>query len=215
VTFPAFKAGDSTLCGPNGGFDFHTPPPHFVAVWMVYLRIVPDCTTADHWWLAISRHHEDRRSYSLSGPRKGVGGPSLGSVNCFRQHGACHRDIPFRPVRHGGPIDKGRQVVPLNLFLQRREQFRLFHCWTSDLSRDIRSRMATEAKRSFFRFGGSLDRIYNWLLGIFFALSLFVHLGPGIRDGRVPEVLGTTVGQTAAAAIMLFIVFKSLSLIRR
>jgi hypothetical protein len=27
VTFPAFKAGDSTLRGSNGGFDFHTPPP--------------------------------------------------------------------------------------------------------------------------------------------------------------------------------------------
>jgi len=28
VTFPAFKAGDSALRGPNGGFDFHTPPPN-------------------------------------------------------------------------------------------------------------------------------------------------------------------------------------------
>ena len=27
MTFPAFKAGDSALRGPNGGFDFHTPPP--------------------------------------------------------------------------------------------------------------------------------------------------------------------------------------------
>src|SRR5271166_2788439 len=27
VTFPAFKAGDSFLRGPNGGFDSHTPPP--------------------------------------------------------------------------------------------------------------------------------------------------------------------------------------------
>jgi hypothetical protein len=27
VTFPAFKAGDAVLCGPSGGFDFHTPPP--------------------------------------------------------------------------------------------------------------------------------------------------------------------------------------------
>ena len=27
VTFPAFKAGDSSLRGSNGGFDFHTPPP--------------------------------------------------------------------------------------------------------------------------------------------------------------------------------------------
>src|SRR5215469_16494107 len=27
VTFPAFKAGDSSLRGWNGGFDFHTPPP--------------------------------------------------------------------------------------------------------------------------------------------------------------------------------------------
>src|SRR5215469_1910051 len=28
VTFPAFKAGDSSLRGWNGGFDFHTPPPY-------------------------------------------------------------------------------------------------------------------------------------------------------------------------------------------
>ena len=28
VTFPAFKAGDSSLRGWNGGFDFHTPPPN-------------------------------------------------------------------------------------------------------------------------------------------------------------------------------------------
>jgi hypothetical protein len=37
VTFPAFKAGDSTLRGPNGGFDFHTPPP--------YLRKHPQVST--------------------------------------------------------------------------------------------------------------------------------------------------------------------------
>jgi hypothetical protein len=30
VTFPAFKAGDSFLRGPNGGFDSHTPPPNIV-----------------------------------------------------------------------------------------------------------------------------------------------------------------------------------------
>src|SRR5215472_15080807 len=28
VTFPAFKAGDSSLRGWNGGFDFRTPPPY-------------------------------------------------------------------------------------------------------------------------------------------------------------------------------------------
>jgi len=28
VIFPAFKAGDSVLRGPNGGFDSHTLPPH-------------------------------------------------------------------------------------------------------------------------------------------------------------------------------------------
>ena len=27
MTFPAFKAGDSVLSGPNGGFDSHTLPP--------------------------------------------------------------------------------------------------------------------------------------------------------------------------------------------
>ena len=30
VTFPAFKAGDSSLRGSNGGFDFHTPPPYLL-----------------------------------------------------------------------------------------------------------------------------------------------------------------------------------------
>src|SRR5215469_17266435 len=29
VTFPAFKAGDSSLRGWNGGFDFHAPPPNY------------------------------------------------------------------------------------------------------------------------------------------------------------------------------------------
>ena len=29
MTFPVFKAGDSSLSGSNGGFDFHTPPPYF------------------------------------------------------------------------------------------------------------------------------------------------------------------------------------------
>ena len=27
VTVAAFKAADSALCGSNGGFDSHTPPP--------------------------------------------------------------------------------------------------------------------------------------------------------------------------------------------
>jgi hypothetical protein len=38
VTFPAFKAGDSTLREPNGGFDFHTPPPKISRVIEVPLR---------------------------------------------------------------------------------------------------------------------------------------------------------------------------------
>jgi len=33
VTFPAFKAGDSSLRGWNGGFDFHTPPPYFPSIY--------------------------------------------------------------------------------------------------------------------------------------------------------------------------------------
>jgi len=33
VTFPAFKAGDSSLRGSNGGFDFHTPPPYLPNVY--------------------------------------------------------------------------------------------------------------------------------------------------------------------------------------
>jgi hypothetical protein len=30
VTPPVFKAGDTVLCGSNGGFDFHTPPPQLL-----------------------------------------------------------------------------------------------------------------------------------------------------------------------------------------
>ncbi len=35
VTFPAFKAGDPVLRGPDGGFDSHTLPPTYSAqtVW--------------------------------------------------------------------------------------------------------------------------------------------------------------------------------------
>jgi hypothetical protein len=66
-------------------------------------------------------------------------------------------------------------------------------------------------KRSFWRFGGRLDKIYNWLIGIFFALSFAVHLGQPGNTGRVPEALGAAIGQTAFVAVVMFILFKIIS----
>jgi len=66
-----------------------------------------------------------------------------------------------------------------------------------------------EVKRSFWRFGGRLDSIYNWLVGIFFVLSCFVQV-PRF-GGRLPEAVGAAVGQTIVAGIILFIVFKAIS----
>jgi len=41
VTVAAFKAADSALCGSNGGFDSHTPPPHFPWIFDDLYQIVP------------------------------------------------------------------------------------------------------------------------------------------------------------------------------
>jgi hypothetical protein len=71
------------------------------------------------------------------------------------------------------------------------------------------------AKRSFWRFGGSLDRIYNWLVGLFFVLSLFVQIPKPIFRGRLPEALGAAAGQTVGVAIFLFVIFKVISLFRK
>jgi len=49
VTFPAFKAGDSSLRGWNGGFDFHAPPPTYSQMnyLLVYLSNV--MFTGNNW----------------------------------------------------------------------------------------------------------------------------------------------------------------------
>jgi hypothetical protein len=70
--------------------------------------------------------------------------------------------------------------------------------------------MATPAKRSFWHFGGRLDKIYNWLLVLVFILSFLVHTGQ-YGNGHLPEALGTAVGQTVVAAILLFVLFKFIS----
>jgi hypothetical protein len=63
-----------------------------------------------------------------------------------------------------------------------------------------------EPKRSFWRFGGKLDRVYNWLLVLFFAASFFIQYGR--FGGRLPEALGAAVGQTVVVAVVLFVIFK-------
>ena len=72
-----------------------------------------------------------------------------------------------------------------------------------------------EKSHSFWRFGGRLDKIYNWLIGILFALSFAVHLGQPGNTGRFPEALGAAIGQTAFVAVVLFIIFKIISAIKR
>src|SRR5215471_6699558 len=42
VTFPAFKAGDSSLRGWNGGFDFHTPPPCLASIYAGICDVASD-----------------------------------------------------------------------------------------------------------------------------------------------------------------------------
>jgi len=63
-----------------------------------------------------------------------------------------------------------------------------------------------ESKQSFWRFGGKLDRVYNWLLILFFAASFFIQYGR--FSGRLPEALGAAVGQTVVLAVVLFVIFK-------
>jgi hypothetical protein len=69
-------------------------------------------------------------------------------------------------------------------------------------------------KRSFWRFSGRLDKIYNWLVGIFFALSFALHFGQPGNAGRLPEALGAAVGQTVVIAVVLFVVFKIISIVK-
>jgi preprotein translocase subunit SecG len=69
-------------------------------------------------------------------------------------------------------------------------------------------------KRSFWRFGGRLDKIYNWLVGIFFVLSLVVHFGQPGNAGRIPEALGAAIGQTVFIAVVLFLIFKIISAVK-
>jgi hypothetical protein len=72
-----------------------------------------------------------------------------------------------------------------------------------------------KAKRSLLRFGGSLDRIYNWLVGVFFVLDLLVQIPKPMFRGRLPEALGTAFVQTVGVAVVLFVIFKNISLLRR
>jgi len=69
----------------------------------------------------------------------------------------------------------------------------------------------TENKRSFWRFGGSLDSIYNWLVGLVFLLSLFIHAS----RSRLPEAIGAAIGQTAFIAVVLFMLFKAISVVKK
>jgi hypothetical protein len=75
--------------------------------------------------------------------------------------------------------------------------------------------MTEKSTRSFWRFGGSLDRLYNWLVGLFFGLSCFVQISRPIYRGRLPEALGAALGQTFWVAIVLFVVFKAISGVRK
>ena len=74
--------------------------------------------------------------------------------------------------------------------------------------------METKTKRSFWHFGGYLDKIYNWFLGLFFVLSCLVQIG---RFGKehFPEALGIAIGHTVVVAVLLFLFFKIIRLVKR
>lgn len=69
----------------------------------------------------------------------------------------------------------------------------------------------SEPTRSFWRFGGSLDRLYNWLVGGFFALACLRQASRPANGGRLPEALGAATGETFWVAVLLFVVFKIIS----
>ena len=65
------------------------------------------------------------------------------------------------------------------------------------------------SKPSFWRFGGSLDRLYIWLVGLFFVLSCFDQIRS--YKGHLPGALGTATGQTVWVALVLFVFLKAFS----
>ena len=72
--------------------------------------------------------------------------------------------------------------------------------------------MIEQTKRPFWRFGGKLDTIYNWILVIFFVLDFLVQY-PRLR--LLPESLGAAFAQTIGMAIILFVIFKLISVLKR
>lgn len=73
----------------------------------------------------------------------------------------------------------------------------------------------TESKpmKSFWRFGGQLDRAYNWSVAVFFVLDCFIQIKQ-FPNGLLPEAIGRATGQTVVLAIILFVVFKIISTVR-
>jgi hypothetical protein len=71
----------------------------------------------------------------------------------------------------------------------------------------------SKPKKSFWRFGGQLDRAYNWSVAIFFVLDCFIQIKQ-FPSGRLPEAIGRATGQTVVLAIFLFAVFKIISALR-
>jgi hypothetical protein len=69
-----------------------------------------------------------------------------------------------------------------------------------------RPRIVTIGKRTFWRFGGGLDNVFNWLVGLFFILSFLAHF-----RGHLSEALGTAISQTFWVVVILFVIFKIIS----
>jgi hypothetical protein len=67
---------------------------------------------------------------------------------------------------------------------------------------------------SFWHFGGRPGKVYNWFLGVFFVLSCLAQIGRFGKD-HLPEALGTTIGQTVVVAVLLFLFFKIIRLVKR
>lgn len=65
-------------------------------------------------------------------------------------------------------------------------------------------------KYSFWRFGGKLDSVYGWLVGLILVASCFFQMGRH-HGSHLFEAFGTAIGHTFVVAVVLFVVFKVIS----
>ena len=71
-------------------------------------------------------------------------------------------------------------------------------------------------KRSFFRFGGKMDKVFNWIAVIVAVLILLLRLPIALQNPHyLPEIIGAAIGQFIVFFVLMFVIFKLISLARR